>query len=72
MGYKLYGLHGCGMCAALEQQMREKGVPYEKIEDKEKIMAMDLDSIPALDTGDKVMYFPEAIMFLRNTQFIYT
>jgi hypothetical protein len=66
MSYKLYGVHGCGMCSALEQRMKVMKIPYEKIEDMEQIRALNLDSIPALDAGGKIMYFPEAVKFLQN------
>lgn len=66
MSYKLYGVHGCGMCAALEQRMKLKKIPYEKIEDVDTINALGLDRIPALDTGDQILYFADAVKFLQN------
>lgn len=66
MSYKLYGVHGCGMCSALEQRMKAKKIPYEKIEDVEQIRELNLDSVPALDVGGKIMYFPEAVKFLQK------
>ena len=66
MSYKLYGIHGCGMCSALEQRMKLKKIPYEKIEDMDTIRALDLDRVPALEVGDKIMYYPEAVQFLQN------
>lgn len=64
--YTLYGVHGCGMCSALEQRMRVKKIPYQKIEDMDVIKALNLDSIPALDIGDRIMYFPDAVKFLSK------
>lgn len=64
--YTLYGVHGCGMCAALEQRMKVKKIPYKKIEDIDTIKALNLDSIPALDIGNNIMYFPEAVKFLNG------
>lgn len=66
--YTLYGVHGCGMCAALEQRMKVKKIPYQKIEDMDVIKSLDLDSVPALDTGKNILYFPEAIKFLSATK----
>lgn len=66
MSYKLYGIHGCGMCSALEQRMKAKKIPYEKIEDVDVINALGLDRIPALDVGDKILYFVDAVKFLQN------
>lgn len=66
MSYKLYGIHGCGMCSALEQRMKAKKIPYEKIEDMDQIKALNLDSVPALDVGGKIMYFPDAVKFLQK------
>lgn len=66
MSYKLYGIHGCGMCSALEQRMKAKKIPYEKIEDMDQIKALNLDSVPALDVGGKIMYFLDAVKFLQK------
>lgn len=66
--YTLYGVHGCGMCAALEQRMKAKKIPYQKIEDMAVIKALNLDSIPALDTGSNILYFPDAVKFLAGTK----
>lgn len=66
MSYKLYGVHGCGMCSALEQRMKLKKIPYEKIEDMETIRALDLDRVPALEVDNKIMYFQDAVKFLQN------
>lgn len=66
MSYKLYGVHGCGMCSALEQRMKLKKIPYEKIEDMDTIRALDLEHVPALEVGDKIMYYPEAVKFLQS------
>ncbi len=66
MSYKLYGVHGCGMCSALEQRMKAQKLAYEKIEDMERIKALNLDSIPALDIGDKILYFPDAVKYLQQ------
>jgi hypothetical protein len=54
------------MCAALEQRMKVKKIPYQKVEDMEAIKALDLDSVPALDTGKNILYFPEAVKFLSG------
>ena len=66
MSYKLYGVHGCGMCSALEQRMKLKKIPYEKIEDRNIIDALGLNSVPALDIGGKILYFPDAVKFLQT------
>ena len=67
MEITLYGLHGCPMCKYLEQVLNKKGVPYTKVDDLEKIKALNLNSVPTLEVDGKRMNYPDALKFVRES-----
>ena len=62
---KLYTTH-CPKCKVVEQLLNKKGLDYTTEDDIEKMMALGLQSAPALEADGRLMDFSEAVRWLKE------
>lgn len=62
---KLYST-GCPRCHVLETKLREKGISYEEVNDKELMISMGFTEVPMLDIDGKIYNFSEAVKWLKE------
>lgn len=65
----LYTTH-CPNCTALERMLKTKGIEFDIVDDKDKIVEMgranNILSAPILQVDDKVYKFTDAIKWARE------
>ena len=62
---KLYSTH-CPQCQTLEIKLDRAGIKYEICDDKEAMAALGLKAAPALDIGDQILNFSQAIKWVNS------
>lgn len=62
---KLYSTH-CPQCNALETKLTRAGIQYEICDDREAMLALGLKAAPALDVGDKILNFSQAVKWVNE------
>ena len=62
---KLYSTH-CPQCQTLAIKLDRAGIKYEICDDKEAMAALGLKAAPALDIGDQILNFSQAIKWVNN------
>lgn len=66
MNITLYGIPGCGMCAALSQMLDNKKIKYLKVVSVDECAKLGFSSVPVLDVDGKRMTFGEAIAWINS------
>lgn len=61
----LYSTH-CPQCTVLENRLKEKEIPYEKITDKAKMISKGFSRVPMLDVDGRVIGFKDAIKWVEE------
>jgi len=57
---------GCPKCRILEKKLDDKGVEYDKCEDKEEFRRLGIVSVPVLKGADgKMMGYFEAVKYVN-------
>lgn len=46
---------GCPQCIVLEEKLNNAGIQYDIVNDKEKILALGITKVPALQVGTKII-----------------
>ena len=62
---ELYSTH-CPQCQTLEIKLDRAGIKYEICDDKEAMAALGLKAAPALDIGDQILNFSQAIKWVNS------
>ena len=62
---KLYSTH-CPQCQTLEIKLDRAGIKYEICDDKEAMAVLGLKAAPALDIGDQILNFSQAIKWVNS------
>ena len=62
---KLYSTH-CPQCKTLEIKLDRAGIEYEICNDKEAMAALGLKAAPALDIGDQILNFSQAVKWVNS------
>ena len=62
---KLYRTH-CPQCQTLEIKLDRAGIKYEICDDKEAMAVLGLKAAPALDIGDQILNFSQAIKWVNS------
>lgn len=62
---KLYSTH-CPQCNTLEIKLNRAGIEYEICDDKEVMAALGLKAAPALDIGDQILNFSQAVKWVNS------
>lgn len=52
---------GCPRCEILKEKLQNKGIFFDVVEDKEKIVTMGFTSVPVLIVDGVIMDFREAV-----------
>ena len=61
----LYSTH-CPMCKQLERQLNMKEIPYEEIDDAEKMRELGFTHAPILEVDGERMDFASAIRWIKS------
>ena len=59
-----YSTH-CPRCKVLEVKLQKKGIEYEEHNDKQEMLALGLQSAPALSVDGQLMTFKAAIDWIN-------
>ena len=51
----LYTSDTCTRCATIKEMLRIHGVDYTEITDKSVMLELDLESVPAIEVGNKII-----------------
>ncbi len=54
----------CPRCLILEKKLKEKGIKYEENNDVQVMLDKGLEMAPALEVGDKLMGYKEAVKWI--------
>jgi glutaredoxin len=57
---------GCPKCAVLKKKLEEKGVSFSEFTDVDRMMEMDIQSVPMLYAEGELMDFAEAIGWINQ------
>lgn len=55
---------GCPQCRVLEQKLRQKGIEFELISDKDIMLQKGFENAPKLQVDEKIMSFKEAVKWI--------
>lgn len=55
----------CGKCRVLKAKLQQKGLAYDESQDAEKMQSLGIMETPAMQVGDKLMTFNEAIQYVN-------
>ncbi len=61
----LYTTH-CPKCRVVEMKLKQKGVNYEECDDVDKMLNLGLTSAPAIQVGDRILDFVEAVEYINK------
>lgn len=56
----------CPKCKILETKMKQKGIKYEENNDVQIMLDLGLKTAPALQIGERVLEFKEAVDWVNN------
>lgn len=57
---------GCPKCKILKKKLDDKGIKYEEVNEKEKIMAKGVLSVPWLEVNGDMMDFGKSIKWVNE------
>ena len=57
---------GCPKCKILKKKLDDKGIKYEEVNEKEKIMAKGVLSVPWLEANGDMMDFGKSIKWVNE------
>lgn len=63
----LYTTH-CPKCKVLETKMKQKGIKYNEVTDKEIFASKKILSVPMLEVDDKMLGFLEANKYINSLE----
>lgn len=63
---KLYTREGCPKCKVLKLKLELKGIEYTECQDLERLAALGIKSLPALEIDDQLLTFEEAIKYVNE------
>lgn len=62
--------NGCPKCKALEIELKQNNIQYQKVDDMEKIMNVarenKLSTVPLLDNGIDILTYEQAISWIKG------
>ncbi len=61
----LYSTH-CPRCKVLEKKLEQKGIEYQIVDDIDRIMELNILSVPMLRVGTNLMNFTDAVNWVNN------
>jgi len=64
---KLYSTH-CPQCNALELKLKRAHIDYEVCDDQEVMATMGLKAAPALDIGNRILNFSQAVKWVNSQE----
>ncbi len=56
---------GCPKCRILEKKLTDKGLDFEKCEDKETMKGLGIVAVPVLKVGGKMLNYFEAVKYVN-------
>lgn len=63
----LYSI-GCSNCEILKDRLDENGIEYTIVDDKDKMIAMGMTSMPMLDVDGHLMEFSAAMKWAKRNK----
>ena len=62
----LYTLPNCGMCRLLKQELQEKNIPYNEINDTATMAEKNIIHVPMLEKDGEFMNFKQGLTWIRE------
>lgn len=62
----VYTQPGCGRCQVLKKKLDMKGMEYTESQDVDKMLELEVTTLPAMEVDGELLMFEKAIKFVNE------